>query len=161
HEYDRAAELATQATLLTPDDGDAWLVLGLARFRAGHAAEARLAFQRAVLLLPDSALARFDLGSAAFETGAFDEAEQAWLEAARLSDKLAPLATLRAGMAAEEAGHLDAAAKHYADAEVAAHLADATPLAEDASERLRALRERGTQKIRESLRTLSHAGKEA
>src|SRR5262245_17606716 len=107
-EFDRAADLAAQATAATPDDAEAWLVLGLARFRGGHAEEARLAFERSVELAPDSALAQFNLGSAAFETNRFDQAERAWLEAAQKSDKLQPLALLRAGMAAEEAGRLDA-----------------------------------------------------
>src|SRR5262249_39689349 len=93
-EYDQAADLAAQATALAPDDAEAWLVLGLARFRGGHPDEARLAFERSVQLAPESALAQFNLGSAAFETNHFDQAEQAWLEAAHKSDKLLPLAML-------------------------------------------------------------------
>jgi tetratricopeptide (TPR) repeat protein len=161
HEYERAAALAQQATDDAPDDAEAWLVLGLARFRGGKPEEARLAFERAATLAPESALAQFNLGSAAYETSHFDQAETAWLEAARRSDKLLPLATERAGMAAEEAGRFEAAEKHYAEAETAARAAHEIPLAEDAADRLRELRDRGTRKAREAVRTLAHAGKEA
>jgi tetratricopeptide (TPR) repeat protein len=161
HEYERAATLAQQAADATPEDAEAWLVLGLARFRGGKPEEARLAFEHAVTLAPESALAQFNLGSAAFETNHFDQAETAWLEAAQRSDKLAPLATERAGMAAEEAGRFDVAEKHYAEAEAAARAAHEMPVAEEAADRLQALRDRGVRKAREAVRTLAHAGKEA
>jgi tetratricopeptide (TPR) repeat protein len=161
HEYERAATLAQQGIDATPDDAEAWLVLGLARFRGGKPDEARLAFERAAALEPESALAQFNLGSAAFETSHFDQAQAAWLEAAKRSDKLAPLATERAGMAAEQAGQFEIAEKHYADAETAARAANQIPLAEDAAERLHDLRDRGTRKARDAVRTLARAGKEA
>src|SRR5262249_22505888 len=99
-DYAGAAELARQAIETAPDFADAWLLLGLALFRGDHPAPARDAFARAAELDPSSAIIQFNLGSSCFESGLGADAETAYLAAAKLDSKLAPLALLRAGMAA-------------------------------------------------------------
>jgi tetratricopeptide (TPR) repeat protein len=161
HDYGRAAELAAQAATLTPDDGEAWLVLGLAHFRAGRPEPARQAFQRAVELTPSSGLAHFNLGSADFESGHLDEAEREWLQAAQLDGRLAPLAMLRAGMAAEERDQPEQAEAHYNAAQALARAApNGGPVAADVAERLEALHDRASRRERAAVRALAHAALE-
>jgi len=98
-DYPRAESLAAQATL-GPQAGQAWLILGMARFRQRELEPARAAFALAASLDPASAIAEFDLGSALFELARFADAKTAYLAAAALDPTIAPLATYDAAFAA-------------------------------------------------------------
>ncbi|HWE30087.1 MAG TPA: tetratricopeptide repeat protein, partial [Polyangia bacterium] len=132
HDAARAAPLAAVAAAKAPDDAGAALLLGLALFRDGRANAAVAPFERAVTLAPSSVTARFNLGAAQYESGHFSAAEATWLAAAALDAKVAPLATLDAGLAALDAGDAPRAAKWFATAESLARAAAQTPVVERA-----------------------------
>jgi Flp pilus assembly protein TadD len=163
-ELERAREAAARAARRAPDDGEAWRLLGMALFRDRRAADAVAPFERAASLQPTSAVARFNLGSALLETGRAAEAERAYLDAARLDEKVAPLALYDAGLAAARSAddqRAAASARASADERADAHLraavesaraAGAAPIAERASARLdergRARRDRARARVR-------------
>jgi tetratricopeptide (TPR) repeat protein len=155
HNYARARQQAARATQLRPDDGEAWLVLGLSLFHADRPAEALPVFERASQLLPRSATARFNLGSAEYQTGRYAEAAQSYHAAADLDAKVRPLALLRAGQSALDGGRLDAAER---DLNEARSLAGSGPIAEDASELLHELAEQRDQRFSTVFKE-AHAGK--
>jgi tetratricopeptide (TPR) repeat protein len=112
-----AAHLALAALQAQPGNGSAYMVLGLARFRASRYAEALQAFAaaRKAATPPSPGLLAFNEGSALFELDRFEDAERAFKEAGRADAKLAPLATVNAGHAALGAGALTRA-RAYAEA---------------------------------------------
>ncbi len=132
HDLPRAALLAALASAKAPEDAGAALMLGLARFRDGMADAAVAPFERAVTLAPTSAAARFDLGAAQYESGRFAAAETTWLGAATLDAKIAPLATLDAGLAALDGGAAPRALRWFAAAESLARAAGQVPVAQRA-----------------------------
>jgi tetratricopeptide (TPR) repeat protein len=116
--FDEAARLAQEAAQLDPRSAEARRVAGLARFRGGRFAEARVEFLAELERERDDAgrrLASFNLAGAEFKLDHFAEAERQYLEAAKLPE-LAVLATLDAGLSAARAGHVDAAKQELATA---------------------------------------------
>jgi tetratricopeptide (TPR) repeat protein len=70
----RAAQAAEQGTDSVADPGTSWLLLGMARRKAGDLAGAEQALRKAVELLPDSARARYHLARCLVDQGRRDEA---------------------------------------------------------------------------------------
>jgi Flp pilus assembly protein TadD len=157
HDFERARQQAVLAVELAPDKGEPWLVLGLALFRAERPADARPAFERAAHLMPRSAMAHFNLGSTLYQLGRYGDAEQAYVQAASLDGKLRPLALLRAGLAALDGEHFDAAERRL---QAAAAAAGPGPLAAEADKLLRELDQRRAERISAVLRE-AHEGKRA
>jgi tetratricopeptide (TPR) repeat protein len=124
-------------------------------------ADARRAFDRAVELDPTSASARFDLGSAAFESGDDVAAEAAYMAAVPLDARLAPLALLRAGTAAEKGGRHEAALAHFGASAEAARAAGQAHIVEEAdAEHVAAARAQAqmrTRKLAEDVRAAKTA----
>src|SRR5262249_35488773 len=113
-----AARAATDAAAVDPDDGEAQLLLGLARFRAGRYDEALAAFDAAARAArpPKPGVVAFNRGATLYKLGRFAEAERAFLEAAAADEKLAAVAMLDAGLAARDGGALERAEQHAARA---------------------------------------------
>jgi tetratricopeptide (TPR) repeat protein len=97
-----AEEAAERAVSAQPGDGEARLVLGMARFRAGHYAEALDAFDSALHAehAADAATVEFDRGAVLYKMGRFTDAERAFTAAANGDARLAAVALLDAGLAA-------------------------------------------------------------
>lgn len=115
-DFERARARAVDAALLRPRDASGWLVVGLALFRDGRAAEAVAPFRRVVELDPSSSLGWFNLGSSLYQSSQFDAAASAWHRAAALDGKLAPLALYDASQAARDAGHTALAERDLVEA---------------------------------------------
>ncbi|HXI59612.1 MAG TPA: tetratricopeptide repeat protein, partial [Polyangia bacterium] len=115
---EQAARIAERAVIADPENGDAHLVLGLARFRAKRYGEAVDAFEAAAhAARPVAApVAAFNKGSALYRAGQFEAAETAFLAAA-VDKKLAVLATLNAASAALNGEAVDRAKELLAEAE--------------------------------------------
>jgi tetratricopeptide (TPR) repeat protein len=160
-DFVRAAKLASQATRSEPENKDAWLVLGLAEYRANDNQKAREAFERAVALAPSSAVARFNLGSALFEVQSYAEAQSSFAAAARLDEAVAPLALFNAGLAAVRQDHLGDAIQLFQESESRARARGATALADQAAQALDSAREQRIREGYDRMRELARAGKEA
>lgn len=160
-DFEAAREAAARAARRAPADGEAWRLLGLALFRDGRPADAVPAFTRAAAIQPRSAILRFNLGSALLEAERGAEAERAYLEAARLDGKVAPLALLDAGLAAQQANDDEGAADHFHAAADAARSAGAAPLVERAAQLLIELERARAARIRARVHALARAGKVA
>lgn len=158
HDYDRAAALAALASARTPDDAQAAMIVGLARFRDHEPERAVAPFARALAIAPDSATLRFNLASALYQSGHFAAAEARYDEVAARDDKLRPLALLDAGLAALDGGAPDRAAQKLAAAEKAARAAGQDPVAAEAHATLHTLARRSHAGASEELRRLAHAG---
>ena len=114
-----AAERAGEARrAAAPQDPLAWHVVGVARLKRGHAAEARELLQRAVALDPTHAMLRLDLGNACLAMDDAPAARRAFAEAARLRPDWAS-AHFNHGVAARKAGDLLGAAQAFAAAATA------------------------------------------
>jgi tetratricopeptide (TPR) repeat protein len=114
-----AAEQAVERAISeAPDDGEAHLLLGLVRFRAGRHEDALAAFEAAARAArpADAGVLAFNRGAALYELGRFTEAEAAYVEAAAADQRLAAVATLDAGLAARDAGALERARAYAARA---------------------------------------------
>jgi tetratricopeptide (TPR) repeat protein len=104
-EYDRAETLALAAAE-PPQAGAALYLVGLARFRAGHPAEALEALEQAARASDPPALPlwHYNRGACLYELGRFREAESAYLEAADLDASLRTVSLVNAGFAALDGG---------------------------------------------------------
>ncbi len=107
-ELARARTLADRAVLLAPNDGEAWLALGLACLYAGEMPTAGAALYRAVVRAPGLAMAQAALGATLLEAGAIAEGN-AHLEAALALDPTASLARWDLSRGLVYAGRFDAA----------------------------------------------------
>jgi tetratricopeptide (TPR) repeat protein len=114
-----AQEAGERAVAAQPGDGEARLVLGMARFRAGRYPEALEAFDAAMRAEhpADTATVEFDRGAVLYKLGRFTEAERAFTTAASADTRLAAVALLDAGLAALDARDV---ARADADARLAA-----------------------------------------
>ncbi|HEY2901598.1 MAG TPA: tetratricopeptide repeat protein, partial [Polyangia bacterium] len=161
---EQAARIAERAVVADPENGDAHLVLGLARFRTHRYAEAADAFDAAAhAARPVAAtVAAFNKGSALFKAGQFEAAENCFLEAA--TDKsLAALATVNAAFAALNSEQLDRAKELLSAAqrqprarEISNVLDDLRQQIEDEEDRLADARVR---KLRDEARQALNHGK--
>jgi tetratricopeptide (TPR) repeat protein len=106
-----ATAAAEQAARDAPDDGEARLVLGMTRFRAGRYEEALQAFDEAASAArpAPTATIEFNRGATLFKMGRFADAERAFTAAASADGRLATVALLDAGLAALEGGDADRA----------------------------------------------------
>jgi tetratricopeptide (TPR) repeat protein len=104
-DFAKAEELALAAAT-PPQQGSAWYLAGLARFRAGRPAEALEAFDSAARAqdAPAAPMWSYNRGACLYELGRFAEAEAAYLEAASGDAALAPLSLVNAGFAALDDG---------------------------------------------------------
>lgn len=131
-EYDQAESLALAAAQ-PPQEGAALYLAGLARFRAGQAASALEALDRAAQASdpPAPALWRYNRGACFYELGRFAEAERDYLDAAALDETLAVAALVNAGFAALDAGARERAKALAARARAAATAGPALELVKD------------------------------
>jgi tetratricopeptide (TPR) repeat protein len=164
--YKKARSLAEKATQKAPRNPSGWLTLGLAQFHIGSYEPSREAFHHAIRLAPDLAIARFSLGSASFQSGHYDEAEMEFLDAGLVNPKLAPLALLNAGFAANAAGSTEEAEGDLKAALAVAKREQQEPdVEEQVKKRAEALEAQIAQKrqaqTREQIMKLAHEGKEA
>jgi tetratricopeptide (TPR) repeat protein len=83
--YEDAAAQAREAVARKPDDGPAYLTLGLALQALGSRAEAITAFRKAVACLPDEADPYLRLGESLAEDGQKEEARKQLEQAVRLA----------------------------------------------------------------------------
>ncbi|WP_224366377.1 tetratricopeptide repeat protein [Hyalangium versicolor] len=114
--YAEAEQLALQAAH-PPQEGAAFYLVGLSRFRAGKPAEAMEALDAAgqAADAPERGPWNFNRGACLYALGRFAEAEQAFL-AATADDSLARVALANAGFAALDAGSPERAAQWAARA---------------------------------------------
>ncbi len=147
-DYAAAASLAL-AEAQPPVEGAARYLAGLARFRAGHPAEALEQLEAAARTAdpPPGPDWQFNRGACLYELGRFEEAERAFVEAADGSSRLAGIALANAGFAALDAGDAERAGVL---AERARGLGDAAarPLLDDLDAQL--ARDRGRRLIADS-----------
>ena len=141
---EQAGRIAERALMADPENGDAHLVLGLARFRMKRYLEAAGAFEAAAHAgRPVAApIAAFNKGSALFKAGRFEAAMSCFLDAAA-DQSLAAVATVNAGFAAvasedtDRAKELLVAAQRAPRAgEISAVLDDLRQQIEDEEDRL-------------------------
>jgi tetratricopeptide (TPR) repeat protein len=129
---DQAARIAERAVLADPENGDAHLVLGLARYRTGRYDEAVDAFEaagHAARPVPN-AVVEFNKGSALFKAGQFEPAESCFLAAAA-DQRMAALATLNAAYAALNSSSTERARELLASAERQPRAADLSSALQD------------------------------
>jgi tetratricopeptide (TPR) repeat protein len=119
-DYGGAAGAALGVIADRPGSGAAYLVLGVAHFRAGKYEEALAAFRsaRGAADPPGRGQLAFNEGSTLYALGRFGEAETAFREAGQADAKLAAVATLNAGLAAFALGATARARSYLAAVEV-------------------------------------------
>ena len=112
-DYALADSLAVAAAA-PPQEGAALYLAGLARFRAGHPAEALNALDRAGRSAdaPAPALFLFNRAGCLYELSRFDAAEHDYLAAAALDPALRAIALVNAGFAALDGAATDRARAH-------------------------------------------------
>lgn len=110
-DYASVEVLATSAATEPSQAGEALNLLGVARFRAGDAARALLAFDEAghASKPPAAATWHYDRASCLYELGRFAEAEAEYVLAAELDAALSLPALVNAGFAALDGGAMERA----------------------------------------------------
>ena len=129
---DQAARIAERAVLADPENGEAHLVLGLARYRTHRYDEAVDAFEAAghAARPVASAVVEFNKASALFKAGQYEPAEACFLTAAA-DKRMAALATLNAAYAALNASSTERARELLASAERQPRAADLSSAFQD------------------------------
>lgn len=94
----KGLDLAQRATVLDPQNADAWDIVGLALFHLGRYAEAQSAFERATTVHPGGALFWNNLAGSLREQGKLAEAERVLLDQALRLDPNLPMAHLNLGL---------------------------------------------------------------
>ncbi|ABC62869.1 tetratricopeptide repeat protein [Erythrobacter litoralis] len=92
-DYERAANFLRGAVSENPNDGEAWLALGVAlveHARGNEAPAAEMAFKQARARLPGNPGPAFFQGVNAMRAGEFTQARELWIEALAESDENAP-----------------------------------------------------------------------
>jgi tetratricopeptide (TPR) repeat protein len=153
-DFDGATQKAREAIARAPGRGSAYLVLGLAHFRAGRYQEALAAFAdaRASATPASPGPLAFNEGSTLFALGRFGESQKSFEHAATIAPDLVFLATVNAAEAALAAGDFTAANQHAEAAKALATTPDRQEVMGDLDERVRREANRAQKQSREKRR---------
>ena len=151
-EYERADALATAAAE-PPQEGAALYLAGLSRFRAGRAAEALEALDRAQRAAdpPVPGLFHYNRAACFYELGRFAEAEADYLQAASLDASLSAVSLVNAAYAALDGGSPERAREIATRARAAANPSEGDLVADLETHIALQKSERATAEYREGL----------